>query len=541
MKLNKVLPCTVLLSVMILSAIGCRANPRSNRYFTIEVIDDQTGRGVPLVELRTVNNIRYYTDSGGVVAFYEPGLMNRDVFFYVKSHGYELPPDRAFIKAVCQKHNMEVPPDEQLGDFLHGTMLRTTSSGIARLQNHRQNIAERLYRITGAGIYRDTLLVGRKAPIKRPLLNGRVLGQDTVMATPYRGKIYWFWGDTNCESYPVGHFATSGATSELPGKGGLDPSMGIDLTYFVDEAGFSKPMVLLGGPGMLWIDAVLTVKDGSGRERLVAHYRRMASLGEKLEHGLVVFNDRSQVFERLVQFDLDARLGPAGQPLRVTVAGESYYYFAEPYPFIRVKANWEDLMEPALYESWTCLAPGAGYEKDSPALERGADGRLIWGWKRDTAVVDVDRQRELIAGGKMEAKEAWIDLRDVESGESVNGKRGSVRWNGFRKRYVMIVQQIEGTSYLGEIWYSEADAPEGPWLWARKVVTHDRYSFYNPVHHAFFDQDGGRIIYFEATYTNSFSATEVPTPRYNYNQIMYRLDLSDPRLALPRSKADSEE
>ena len=34
-----------------------------------------------LVELRTVNQIRYVTDSNGIVAFDEPGLFNRKVFF----------------------------------------------------------------------------------------------------------------------------------------------------------------------------------------------------------------------------------------------------------------------------------------------------------------------------------------------------------------------------------------------------------------------------------------------------------------------------
>jgi hypothetical protein len=45
-----------------------------------------------------------------------------------------------------------------------------------------------------------------------------------------------------------------------------------------------------------------------------------------------------------------------------------------------------------------------------------------------------------------------------------------------------------------------------------------------------FDRDGGRIIYFEGTYTTTFSGNSDATPRYNYNQIMYKLDLSDPRL-----------
>jgi hypothetical protein len=40
------------------------------------------------------------------------------------------------------------------------------------------------------------------------------------------------------------------------------------------------------------------------------------------------------------------------------------------------------------------------------------------------------------------------------------------------------------------------------------------------------------VIYFEGTYASTFSRKEDPTPRYDYNQVMYRLDLSDPRLKL---------
>jgi len=56
---------------------------------------------------------------------------------------------------------------------------------------------------------------------------------------------------------------------------------------------------------------------------------------------------------------------------------------------------------------------------------------------------------------------------------------------------------------------------------------------YNVAHHPFFDQEKGRLIYFEGTYTREFSDAPAATPRYNYNQLMYRLDLSDPRLILP--------
>jgi hypothetical protein len=97
----------------------------------------------------------------------------------------------------------------------------------------------------------------------------------------------------------------------------------------------------------------------------------------------------------------------------------------------------------------------------------------------------------------------------------------------------MIVQQSYGSSNLGEIWYAESDTPIGPWVYARKVVTHDKYSFYNPVHHDFFDQDRGRQIYFQGTYSDLFAGATMRTPRYDYNQIMYRLGLDDKRLFLP--------
>jgi hypothetical protein len=95
----------------------------------------------------------------------------------------------------------------------------------------------------------------------------------------------------------------------------------------------------------------------------------------------------------------------------------------------------------------------------------------------------------------------------------------------------MIAVQKDGKeSHLGEVWYLEAKRIEGPWRKAVKVASHPKYSFYNPSHHAFFDQQGGRYIYFEGTYTETFSGNPVATPRYDYNQLMCRLDLDDPQL-----------
>src|SRR5262245_25834950 len=100
--------------------------------FAIRVRDEQTGRGVPLVELKTVSNQRFFTDSAGVVAICEPELFGQTVFFHVSSHGYEFPKD---------------------GFGFRGQQIQIEPGGEATLKIKRLNIAERLYRVTGAGIY----------------------------------------------------------------------------------------------------------------------------------------------------------------------------------------------------------------------------------------------------------------------------------------------------------------------------------------------------------------------------------------------------
>src|SRR5262249_28206275 len=217
------------------------------RPFRIQVVEAGTGRGVPLVELKTVNQIRYYTDSNGIVAFDEPGLFNQKVYFSIRSHGYEADKDAFGYR---------------------GASFLITDGGSAQVVVHRLNIARRLYRVTGEGIYRDSMLTGDKVPLREPLLDGEVFGQDSVLNAVYQGKIYWFWGDTNRPDYLLGNFHVPGATSLLPGRGGLEPEMGVDLTYFVDDKGFARPTAVMPGEGPTWLSGLTVLADASGRERM---------------------------------------------------------------------------------------------------------------------------------------------------------------------------------------------------------------------------------------------------------------------------------
>jgi len=485
-----------LLAVLLIAAEPTAAE---RRYFEIEVVDAETKRGVPLVELRTVNEVRYVTDSRGIVAFCEPGLMDRKVFFHIHSHGYEFPAD---------------------GFGQRGRDLYTGPGGSARVEIKRINVAERLYRATGAGIYRDSVLTGRQVPIRRPLLNGQVLGSDSVLNAVFRGKIYWFWGDTNRPGYPLGNFHVPGATSLLPEHGGLAPGVGVDLDYFVGEDGFANETARMPGDGPTWITALVTLDDADGNERLLAGYVKIRNSLEVYRRGLAEFDPVTERFEQVAEVDLDAPIFSSGHALKHTVDGVEYVYFADPFPLVRVRADAEDFLHPDRYEAFT-------WQK----IE-GGQGPGRYAWRKEVPPLTQQEEAQLIEDGRIAAERARFQLRDRRTGKPVVAHRASVYFNDYRNRFVMIFTEQGGSSYLGEVWYAEADSPEGPWTEATKIATHDNYSFYNPKQHPMFDEQGGRVIYFEGTYTATFSGNPRKTPRYDYNQIMYRLDLADPRLGL---------
>jgi hypothetical protein len=230
-------------------------------------------------------------------------------------------------------------------------------------------------------------------------------------------------------------------------------------------------------------------------------------------------------------FAVDAPARPEGHPLLVRdESGAPFVHFAQPFPLVRAAATAEAYLDIGRYEAFTCLVPGSRPGKLE--VERDAEARPVYAWKKDAPPAGVGELEELIKQGKLREEESLLAIRDVETGKPVRAHGGSV-WKlpGSGRWALLFVEAGGSASFLGEVWYAEADHPLGPWAYARKVATHDRYSFYNPrIHDEFSD---ARHLYFEGTYVTTFSGNPVPTPRYDYNQVMYRLDLEDPQLALP--------
>jgi hypothetical protein len=289
---------------------------------------------------------------------------------------------------------------------------------------------------------------------------------------------------------------------------------------------------------MVWLDGLLTVKDKEGRQRMVARYARMKSLGEAYGRGLVVFNDATNSFEPVIRSGPDfLPFHNSGHAIGVNVDGQEYYYFATQFPLavrMRVRAEWDHIFDPNRYEVLTSLGPEKSNGKDAQRLDSG-NGDKAYRWVRAGELIDNEIFTKASAIKALRKEKQDVYLYDIESGNKISPHGGSVYFNGYRRRWIMVtVQQFGEPSYLGEVWYAEADSPVGPWAYTRKIVTHNKYSFYNPMHHSYFDQNGGRELFFEGTYSYTFSGSaENATPRYDYNQIMYRLNLNDPRLVLP--------
>lgn len=486
------------LILAILSSISAHGDPAD--WYAIHVIDDTSERGVPLVTLTTVNHISHTTDSAGWIAFHEPGLMGKEVFFHINSPGY------TFAKDGFGYSGMRLTP--KLGE--------THEIRITRL-----NIAERLPRLTGQGIYRDSELLGKESPLPHANFN-MTLGQDSVQALPWQGRLFWLWGDTNVAHYPMGNFHTTCAWSDLPKQGGLHPAEGVHLEYLTTNTGGIRSMLPMKAPGPVWIFGLLTVEDAMGKEHLLGHYGRFKDLTKRLEHGIAEYE------ESLGRFTIMTTLGdefgwqhPEGNAVRVKNDEGDFFYFSKSFAVTRVSARYDDILNPSAYEAL--------------AWSKSVQDYI---WQKTETPVTQSMESKAISEKRLPPSSARLQLRDALTGKPVIIHRSSVNWNTYRKSWIMIGNQNQGdVSQLGEIWFAEASTPSGPWTIAMKIASHPDYTFYNPRQHVFFDQDDGKIIYFEGTYANTFSGNTVATPRYDYNQIMYRLDLSDPRLdSLKKSK-----
>jgi len=509
--MNSPLRWSCIAFLMLVSAMRAQAaDAPLQRPFVIEIRDEATNRPVPLVEIYTVHQLSHVTDNAGVTAWAEPELMGEEVFFQVRSHGYEFQAD---------------------GFGYRGKRVKVEPGGRVTWKMRRLQVAERLCRITGAGRLAESQTAGIAATDDpNAITKAKVTGQDSVQMVPYKGELHWLWGDTSRLSYPLGNFQSPSARTPLPGPKTWGPEKEIPLKYFIDsKTGFAAETCRIAGDGPTWVGAMATVQNDKGEEKLVGWYAKIKPPMTTYERGVAVWNDAKAHFEPLRKFGPE----PVGPPdgshdLKIVENGQAWIYFTDPFPYARVKATQADFSEPKMYEYWTCLKEGSTAEK--PQVDRDSNGKIQFAWHKNATAWNQKAQKELLARKLIKPDECPIQLK-TEKGDELTTARGTVAWNAYRRKWVMVFGQLYGkSSLLGEIWYAEADEITGPWQHAVKIITHDKYSFYNVAHQKELDSPDGKAIYIEGTYTTLFSGNEHPTPRYDYNQILYKVDLTDPRL-----------
>ena len=446
-----------LYSVIVLSAARAAAGTPCR----IEITDSECGWPVPLVELKTTHGVKLVSDNAGIVAFDLPELLGRETWLEVRSHGYSIAAD---------------------GFGMRGVRFTPQEGGSHQIKVKRENIARRLGRLTGAGLFAESIKCGLPAGMEE----SGVLGSDSVQNAVYRGKLFWAWGDTNLAHYPLGIFDMTSATTAVQPLTSFEPPLRLGFDYFRDDKSRVRGVAKMPGAGPTWLDGYVSLPDKSGTEHLVATYIKVRNYLEAYECGLCVWDDTTSAFrQERVLWTKSAETPerppvPGGHPaLWKDEAGRGWVYFGNPLPVLRC---------PATFEAWQ---DASTWEPLSPQ----------------------------------------VSLVDAAGGAPVTQHTGSMAWNAFRNCWVTVFMQAKGKpSAFGELWYAEAPAPLGPWGKAVKILTHGNYTFYNPRIHPEITPDGSPILLFEGTYTAEFADRPEPTARWNYNQVLYRLDLDDPAL-----------
>jgi len=369
-----------------------------------------------------------------------------------------------------------------------GVRLTPQPGETLRVEVERKIIARRLGRSTGGGLFAESQKCGQDLDWRE----SGILGCDSVQNAVHRGKLFWAWGDTIVPRYPMGIFDMTSAATAVQPLATFEPPLRLKLDYFTDAKGMPRGVAPMPGSGPTWVSGYVSLPDKSGTPRLVGSYAKIKPPMEAYECGLCVWNDERQVFEphRVLWTKSKSKpkepLMPKGQPVFwKDRQGKEWVVFGNPLPTLRFPATFEGWQDPA---QWKALKP----------------------------------QRA---------------LKSAEDGAEVRPHSGHIAWNPWRKRWVTVFLQLFGKpSAFGELWYAEADAPTGPWGNAVKVLSHDNYTFYNPRLHPEFTPPGSPILIFEGTYTAEFADRPCRTARYNYNQVLYRLDLDDPRLLRARER-----
>jgi hypothetical protein len=374
------------------------------------------------------------------------------------------------------------------GFGISGVRLTPEYGKTIRVEVYRDIIARRVGRLTGAGILAESQKLGEYSQLRET----GIFGCDSIQTAIYRGRLFWIWGDTTIARYPLGIFHSTAATTDIIPFSNLQAPLFLSYKYFTDSADKPRGIAEITGDGPTWLSGCVTLTDKNGKERLTAVYAKIIPPLEVYEYGLCVWNDDKNSFQHLRTIwnkkknpNLSKLIVPEGHAIKWTdKSGNRWVLFGNPFPTLRCPATFESWQNP---ETWQKL-------------------------------------------------ETSSKLISAEKKLSIEAHSGSIVWSEFRKCWIAIfVQKFGKPSAFGEVWYAESDSPTGQWGEAVKILSHGNYTFYNPYIHEESRTAEKKTLLFEGTFSAMFADKPETVPRYDYNQILYRLDLDNPKL-IPAQK-----
>ncbi|MEI9894602.1 MAG: hypothetical protein WDN28_12130 [Chthoniobacter sp.] len=348
-----------------------------------------------------------------------------------------------------------------------GQRFTTEPGGRAVLKVKRLNIAERLCRLTGQGIYRDSVLLEEKVPLAAPLTNAGVVGQDSVQSVVYRGRIFWLWGDTMRLSYPLGNFRTTCAWSDLPEKGRPASGAGREFSLLHRPGWLCERDVPAGSEGRRRL--ALRSRRGQGRDRRRAAHR-------PLTRGAAAWKSSSNTASPSSTTRPSSSSAPSPCPSTRNGAspadGSRWCAKARPITSTSAMPARASASPPGCATSATRPSTKRGPASAKTGPRRRANGTLDFAWRKDAPPAESPEEAQLVQRHLLKPGECRALPEDVATHQRITLHEGSVCWNAYRQRWVLIAVQRGGQpSFLGEVWYAEAIAPTGPWTRAVKIVT----------------------------------------------------------------------
>ena len=106
----------------------------------------------------------------------------------------------------------------------------------------------------------------------------------------------------------------------------------------------------------------------------------------------------------------------AGHSFEHKLGGQEYIYFAESYPNIRVKKNWNDVNDPAQWEAFTPLVEGSLYDPADPRWNSTPKESQFTAGRKNTQPMNTDMMEELAQNGHIQRDESPFRLKDFSDG-----------------------------------------------------------------------------------------------------------------------------